>query len=269
MDRGLKNIGKKSNTLHPLGTSYIPSSHDTTLSHMNRFHPLQHINNANDNQFSSNFQPSITQPLRQVPGAKLYSETVQGLSTTMIVTDSMSGGVKANNMKRNLKGKEKIIFKRFPGHTAEEISFYVQKPLNDLKPEKVIIVAGTNDITKDMYENRADEYAVVENLMKIGRAARNHGAKNIHVSSIMVRKGYRYGDIVRKVNELLYMACVAEDFLFIDQADITMAHISSDGIHLNSHGSAILLFNILSQFDAFDRNFIDFNDDYEYAISIS
>ena len=267
MDGGLKNTGKIS--VHPLETSYTPSLHDTTLSQMNRFHPLQYINNTNDNQFSSNLQPSISQPLRQVPGAKLYSETVQGLATTMIVTDSMSGGVKANNIKRNLKGKEKIIFKRFPGHTAEEISFYAQKPLNDLKPEKVIIVAGTNDITKNMYENMADEYSVVESIMKIGREARKHGAKKIHISSIMVRKGYRYGDVLRKVNELLYMACVAEDFLFLDQADITMAHISSDGIHLNSHGSAILLYNILSLFDAFDRNFIDFNADYEYAISIS
>ena len=107
-----------------------------------------------------------------------------------------------------------------------------------------------------MYENRADDYAVVENLMKIGRATQNHGAKKIHTSSIILRKGYRYGGILRKVNELLYMVCVAEDFLFIDQANITMAHISSDGIHLNSHGSAILLY-ISSLFDAFDRNFID------------
>ena len=64
------------------------------------------------------------------------------------------------------------------------------------------------------------------------------------------------------------MACVAEDFVFIDQADITMAHISSDGVHLNSHGTVILLHNILSVFDTFDRNFIDFKRDYEYALSI-
>ena len=183
----------------------------------------------------------------------------------------MLGGVKANEMKKNIKRKEeKLLFKRFLGHTAEEISFYVQKPLADRKPEKVIIVAGTNDLTRDAYEKEEmDEYAVVESLMKIGRAARDHGAKEIHISSIMVKRGYRYCEIVKKTNELLYMACLVEDFVYMDQADITMAHISSDGIHLNSHGSVILLHNILSVFDTFDFNFSNFKRDYEYAISIS
>ena len=105
--------------------------------------------------------------------------------------------------------------------------------------------------------------------MKTARMARDHGAKKIHVSSIMVRRGFRNCEIVKKINDLLYMACIAEEFLFIDQADITMAHISSDGVHLNSHGTAILLYNILSVFDTFDGNFIDFRKDYDYAMSLS
>ena len=166
---------------------------------------------------------------------------------------------------------EKIIFKRFPGHTAEEMSFYAEKPLRDQKPEKVVIVAGTNDLTRDMFEKECvDEFAVVESLMKIGRTAREYGAKMIHISSIMVRRGNWYRGVVEKVNDLLYMACVAENFLYMDQADITMAHISSsDGVHLNSHGTTILLFNILSTFDTFDASFMDFKIDYEYPMSIS
>ena len=65
------------------------------------------------------------------------------------------------------------------------------------------------------------------------------------------------------------MACVAEEFTFLDQADITMAHISSDGVHLNSHGTFILFYNILSVFDTFDASLIDFKNDYAYALSIS
>ena len=55
----------------------------------------------------------------------------------------------------------------------------------------------------------------------------------------------------------------------MDQADITMAHISADGIHLNSHGTSILLYNISSVFNTFDGNSIDFIKDYEYAKSLS
>ena len=72
---------------------------------------------------------------------------------------------------------------------------------------------------------------------------------------------------MRRVNDLLYMACVAEHFVYLDQSGITMDHISSDGIHPNSYGSTILKYNILSVFDTFDRDLMDFRNDYEWAIS--
>ena len=85
----------------------------------------------------------------------------------------------------------------------------------------------------------------------------------------MVRRGHRYREVVKKVNDLLYMTCVAEEFNFIDQDDITLAHISQDGVHLNANGTTILLYNILSVFSTFDRNLIDFMKDYQYAKSLS
>ena len=262
----------KSSTVSPLGKACIPSVKDTLLSQANRFHPLQHINNdTHFNQFSNNLQPSAEQSLPLIPGPKLYSETVKDSHTTMILTDSMSGGVKVNSIKKNIRGKdEQIIIKRFPGHTAEDMAFYATKPLGDTKPDKVIIVAGTNDLTRAIYDKGTiDEFEVVQSLMKIERVAREHGAKKIYVSSIMTRRGYRFCEGIKKVNDLLYMACIAEDFLFMDQAAITMAHVSADGIHLNSHGSAILFYNILSVFDTFDGDFIDFKKDYEHAMSMS
>ena len=189
----------------------------------------------------------------------------------MILTDSMAGGIKMNNIKKNLGPEDRaVIIKRFPGHTAEEMAFYAPKPLNDKKPEQVIIIAGTNDLTHSMYEKgEVDEYEVVENILKIGRVARDHGAKKIHISGIMVRRGYAYGEIVNRVNNLLYMACLADNFLYMNQDDIKLSHISSDGVHLNSHGSAILMFNVFSVFNSFHSDFIDFKEDYKYAMSLS
>ena len=269
-DSGLKRNSSISRTTHPSGNAYIPSIKDTLLSQMNTYHPLQHVNNNTQYIPYKPKQTDDAQSLPIKPGHKLYSETVKDSLTTMIVTDSMSGGVKANCIKKNIKGKdEKIIFKRFPGHTAEDIAYYVPKPLCDKKPDHVIIIAGTNDLTRAMYEkDSVDEFEVVENIMKIGRAAQENGAKKIFVSSVMTRRGYRYQEVVKKVNDVLYMACVAENFSFMDQADITMSHISSDGIHLNSHGTVILLFNILSVFSNFDSKLIDFNKDYEHAKSL-
>ena len=265
-----------SNTVHPSGKAYIPSIKDTTLSQMNTFRPLQHVNNTHYIPFKppieeKEIQPSKLKPLPLIPGDKLYSEALKGAETTLIVTDSMTGGVKAKAIKRNIGSKnDQVLFRRFPGHTAEDIAFYVSKPLSAEKPDNVIIVAGTNDLARASYEKEEiDEFEVVESILKIGRAAREHGAKKICISSIMVRRGHRYREVVKKVNDLLYMTCVAEEFNFIDQDDITLAHISQDGVHLNANGTIILLYNILSVFSTFDRNLIDFMKDYQYAKSLS
>ena len=82
------------------------------------------------------------------------------------------------------------------------------------------------------------------------------------MSSILPRRGYKFRGVVEKVNELLYMVCIAEEFLFMDHVDFTLAHIDTDGIHPNHYGSAILKYNILSVFDTFNPIFMDFKEDY-------
>ena len=84
-------------------------------------------------------------------------------------------------MKSNLKlSEESVVFRKFPGHTAEDMAFYAPKPLADLKPDNVVVVAGTNDLSRAIYENgRVDEYKVVNGILEIARAARNHGAKKV------------------------------------------------------------------------------------------
>ena len=259
------NSPTKPSTIHPSGLAYIPAKDDCLLHHANRFAPLQYVNN-NSILPPHDSSPSI--PLR--PGPHLYSETVkmQKLPCTMILTDSMAGGIKMNNIKRNVGVKDRgVVIKRFPGHTAEEIAYYAPKPLGDKKPDQVIVIAGTNDLTRHMYDKGdVDEYVVADSILKIGRAAREQGAKKIYISGIMIRRGFKYGEIVNRVNNLLYMACVVEDFAFINQDDIKVAHISSDGTHLNSYGTAILMFNVFSVFNTFDYNFSDFKEDYDYAM---
>ena len=182
--------------------------------------------------------------------------------------DSMCGKININQIKENIDlSKEAVIFKRFPGHTAQEIAYYSPKPLLDCKPEQVVIVAGTNDITQAFYQKGCvDEFEIVDGIMKIGGAAREQGVERIHVSSIIVRRGNQYRDVITKVNDLLYMTCLAENFIFMDQNDISLLHISSDGLHLNYHGTTVLKMNILSVFSSFDFNLINFRNDYEKAM---
>ena len=90
--------------------------------------------------------------------------------------------------KRNIDtDEENVIFKRFPGHTADELRHYASKPLFDEKPSQVIVIAGTNDINRDVHPgSTVNEHKVVEDLMGIARTAREAGAGKIFVSSVMV-----------------------------------------------------------------------------------
>ena len=75
---------------------------------------------------------------------------------------------------------------------------------------------------------------------------RQYGAKNIFVSSVIMTRVYQYRDVVAELNDFLYMACIAEGFLYMSQDDIELAlKLGSDGIHLNSYGNTILKFNIV------------------------
>ena len=163
--------------------------------------------------------------------------------------------------------EESVIFKRFPGHTADEMRHYSSKPLNDVRPNQVIIIGGTNDIERDVKPGSTiNENQVVEDLMAIGRTAREVGAQKIYVSSVMVRHGHHYRNPVTRVNNLLQIRCSEEGFIYMDQSDITSSHISMDGVHLNFYGQTILKMNILSCFSSFNPYFNDFISDYDRSL---
>jgi hypothetical protein len=186
----------------------------------------------------------------------------------MVLTDSMAGRVNIKQVNRNIDtNEEEVIFKRYPGHTADELAFYAPKPLHDEKPNQVIIIAGTNDIGKEVDSGRVvNEHDVVEKILKIGRIARDAGAVKIFVSSIIVRHGYQYKNAVKRVNNLLVSSCSSEGFWFLDQSDITSSHIGYDGVHLNFHGQTLLKMSILSCFNTFNPYFTDFEYDYERSL---
>ena len=118
---------------------------------------------------------------------KLYNNIIPH-TTTMIITDSLCGKVHINHIKDNTNSSEEtVIFKRFPGHTAEHMEFFSPKPLQDCKPDQVVIVAGTNSLTRAIEEKgTVDEYKVVDSILKIARAAHYLGAKKVHISGILV-----------------------------------------------------------------------------------
>ena len=186
----------------------------------------------------------------------------------MVIADSTPRNININQIKRNIDtSEESIIFKRFPGHTADEISHYAAKPLYDNKPKQVIVIAGTNDLSREVFlGNTVNEHQVVGSLLTIARTARDAGAEKVHISGILVRHGRQYQNAIKRINQLLEVRCSEEGFIYMDQSEILPCHISMDGIHPNFYGTTILKMNILSCFYTFNPYFTDFDYDYERAI---
>ena len=70
----------------------------------------------------------------------------------------------------------------------------------------------------------------------------------------------------RKLPSYCIWLVLLKAFIFLDQDDITLAHIDSDGIHLNFNGTSILKYNILKVFHTFNCNYMNFNNDYNNAL---
>ena len=137
----------------------------------------------------------------------------------------------------------------------------------DIKPKRVIIFAGTNDIGRDMHMGRTvNEYQVVESLMKTARLARDTSAETVYVSAVLARHGYQYKNPIARVNRLLEATCAIEGFRFMDQSDITTGHISMDGVHTNFYGATLLKMSILNCFHTFNPYLNDFEHDYDRSL---
>ena len=71
--------------------------------------------------------------------------------------------------------------KKYPGHTADEINYYADHPLEHIKPKQVIVIAGTNDISEGYREKNLDETKIVANILNIARKAKFYRADKVYI----------------------------------------------------------------------------------------
>ena len=154
-----------------------------------------------------------------VPGLKTYSRA--HVRTTLIISDSTISRIPVRALKNNIDLEcEEVIMKKYPGQTTKEISHNSIIPLEEIRPEQVIIVAGTNDISNGYRGKTLNEHKIVEDILSIAYKAKAVGTENIFISSILVRWGYHYKNIPR-VNNILEAMCHELGFIYLDQSDVT------------------------------------------------
>ena len=134
--------------------------------------------------------------------------------------------------------------KKCSGHTAVELALYEECQIMLNKPDKVVIIAGTNDLS---YAYQAGTFCpdeIAENILNAGRVGLHHSIPVI-ISGLFVRKNQQMNKCTQDVNKILKQRCEEEGFTYMDQGKIKEKHISPDGLHLGNEGSRILMSTIL------------------------
>ena len=198
----------------------------------------------------ANFKPPISVPSGSsiVPGIQPYNRVHENVIS--IVTDSMTNRIRSYDFNKDLPAGTRAIFKKFPGAVASEIKEYASVTINNDVPRGLIAVAGANDISyMRRGKNQPDVLQIAQDIIDIGLNAKNKGVRNIFISSIITRPGFRHEVIRRQVNKILYSMCIYHNFYFINNDNIGLEHIWEDGLHLNDSGAAILKNNLARCFD--------------------
>ena len=132
----------------------------------------------------------------------------------------------------------------FRGSTVDDLHDYI-KPLLRKRPDKIILVIGTNDI-----ENSAvsDVLKAIKSLLDL--ILEKLPNCHIVVSEIIKRAGKCKANANGKINEF-NSELKKMNIDILRQQNILPEHINQSGLHLNQHGDGQLAKNIISKIRSF------------------
>ena len=113
------------------------------------------------------------------------------------------------------------------------------------QPAFVCIHAGTNSLPRPNAQHQPAAEEIAREIINIGVTARSMGVQNVAISAITRRRGMFYEPMRCQVNDMLKHMCTVELFSFVDNDNIGLGDLYTDGIHLAESGNIILANNLL------------------------
>ena len=135
-------------------------------------------------------------------------------------------------------------FQKWHGGRARHIKQYVPTHMLEEKPDTVLMHAGGNDLCTTR-NNPTPILDVANDIIDIGLACKKHGASRIVISGVITRKPKFLQERCEELNELLVSMCKIYNFTYIDNSNIGVDDLLSDGVHLNQEGTDVLANNYL------------------------
>ena len=126
----------------------------------------------------------------------------------------------------------------FSGANTKRLDHLITPTLVEDRPDIVIIHIGSNDITHNTVD-QIDVKDLVNCIINIGKKCLSYGVKEVIISSIFIKKQFKFTRIIRQVNDLLRDECKRNNFQLISNDNITREVLWRDGLHLNNDGTYI------------------------------
>ena len=176
-----------------------------------------------------------TDPIEKahMPTKQIGTQSLWPAGTTLIVGDSMLGGIEESR----LGPKRKV--RSFPGATIADMFQYIV-PLLRKKPSRVVAHVGTNDASFSSAKEIADDLNKLQNHI-------HAYLPECHViisSPINRLDDHKKAITIRNVNVILKNM---SEISVIDNNNIIAKHLGKRKLHLNISGSTILARNILDK----------------------
>ena len=162
-------------------------------------------------------------------------------NTVLIVGDSMLNNIDERTLSKRYMTKVRC----FRGSTVSDLHDYIKSLLRK-KPDKIILVIGTNDMQNEAV---ADVLKGIKALMVM--ILNELPTCLVAVSEIIRRAGKSVDTINGKINEF-NSGLKSMNVDVLRQQNILPDHINQGGLHLNRSGDRQLAMNIIGKIRSFD-----------------
>ena len=115
---------------------------------------------------------------------------------------------------------------------------------------QLFFIFGVNDLLQKTLSKSDTVENLIENIGKAAVKCMSHEVSKVFVSAI-VRNKRIPESLLEEVNEKIYFICKNNNFIFVDNSNISNNHLFDDGLHLVELRSCILANDVFDRINNF------------------
>ena len=134
--------------------------------------------------------------------------------------------------------------------TSKGVLHCVNPTLESGNYDSGILHFGVNDLLQKTLSRSDTIENLIENIRKAAVKCMSHGVSKAFVSTI-VRNKRIPESLLEEVNEKISFMCKNNNFIFVDNSNISNIYLFDDALHLVESGRCILVNNVIDRINKF------------------